>query len=88
MEDVLEVYQRLRDLEAPVVCLDEASKKLITETRVPISAKPGHPAWHDYEYVHNGTANLFAIFASLEDWRHVEVRKPIVWLRLSTARYR
>jgi uncharacterized small protein (DUF1192 family) len=73
MEDVLEVYQRPRDPEIPVVCLDEASKQLITETRVPIPAKPGHPTRHDYEYERNGTANLFMMFAPLEGWRHVEV---------------
>src|SRR5208337_1919258 len=46
---------------------------LIAETRVPIAAKPGRPARHDYEYERNGTANLFMIFAPLEGWRHVEV---------------
>jgi hypothetical protein len=73
MEDVLEVYQRPHDPECPLVCLDETSKQLITETRVPIPAKPGHPARHDYEYERNGTANLFMMFAPLEGWRHVEV---------------
>ncbi|HME22058.1 MAG TPA: IS630 family transposase [Acetobacteraceae bacterium] len=55
------------------VCLDETSKQLIAETRVPIPAKPGHSARHDYEYERNGTANLFMIFAPLEGWRHVKV---------------
>jgi hypothetical protein len=73
MEDVLEVYQRPHDPERPVVCVDEATKQLIIETRVPIPAKPGHPARHDYEYERNGTANLFMMFAPLEGWRHVEV---------------
>jgi uncharacterized small protein (DUF1192 family) len=73
MEDVLEVYQRAHDPERPVVCLDESSKQLISETRVPIPTKPGHPARHDYEYERNGTANLFMMFAPLEGWRHVEV---------------
>jgi hypothetical protein len=73
MEDVLDVYQRPHDPEAPVVCLDESSKQLIAETRVPIAAKPGYPARHDYEYERNGTANLFMMFAPLEGWRHVEV---------------
>jgi hypothetical protein len=73
MEDVLEVYQRPHDPECPVVCLDESSNQLIAETRVPIPAKPGHPARHDYEYERNGTANLFMMFAPLEGWRHVEV---------------
>jgi len=73
MEDVLEVYHRPHDPEYPVVCLDETSKQLIAETRVPIAAKPGRPARHDYEYERNGTANLFMLFAPLEGWRHVEV---------------
>ena len=73
MEDVLEVYQRPHDPEYPVVCVDETSKQLISETRVPIKAKPGQPARHDYEYERNGTANLFMMFAPLEGWRHVEV---------------
>jgi DDE superfamily endonuclease len=73
MEDVLEVYQRPRDPDCPVVCLDETSKQLIRETRTPIEAKPGRPARYDYEYRRNGTANLFMLFAPLEGWRHVEV---------------
>jgi hypothetical protein len=43
MEDVLDVYHRSRDPDRPVVCLDETSKQLIAETRVPIPAKPGRP---------------------------------------------
>ena len=73
MEDVLEVYHRPHDPDRPVVCLDETSKQLIAETRVPIPAKPGHPKRYDYEYERNGTANLFMMFVPLEGWRHVQV---------------
>ena len=73
MEDVLETYQRPRDPDRPLVCLDETSKQLIAEMRVPIPPKPGRPARHDYEYQRNGVANLFMIFAPLEGWRRVEV---------------
>jgi len=73
MADVLEVYQRPHDPACPVVRVVETSKQRIAETRVPIAAKPGHPARHDYEYQRNGTANLFLIFAPLESWRHVKV---------------
>ena len=73
MEDILEVYQRPYDRQRPLVCLDETSKQLIAETRVPIAAKPGQPGRHDYEYRRNGTANLFMMFAPLEGWRHVKV---------------
>jgi hypothetical protein len=73
MEDVLDVYHRPHDPDRPVVCLDETSKQLIAETRVPITAQPGQPARYDYEYQRNGTANLFMMFAPLAGWRHVEV---------------
>ena len=73
MEDVLAVYTRPRDPDRRLVCLDETSKQLIAETRMPIPMKRGRPARVDYEYERNGTANLFMLFAPLEGWRHVEV---------------
>ena len=73
MEEVLEVYRRPHDPKRPLVCLDETSKQLISETRAPIPMKPGSPARYDYEYERNGVANLFMIFAPLEGWRHVKV---------------
>ena len=73
MEDVLEVYQKPRDPDRPLVCLDETSKQLIVETRAPIPAKPGQPVRRDYEYERNGVANLFMMFAPLEGWRCVKV---------------
>ena len=73
MEDVLAVYTRRHDPDRPLVCLDESSKQLIKETRVPVPMRQGQPARVDYEYERNGTANLFMLFAPLEGWRHVEV---------------
>jgi hypothetical protein len=49
MEDVLAVfYTRRRDPDCPLVCLDEALKQLITETRQPVPMKEGQPARLDY----------------------------------------
>ena len=73
MEDVLEVYHRPQDPTCPVVCVDETTKQLLAETRVPIPAKPGQAARYDHEYQRNGTAYLFMMFAPLEGWRHVKV---------------
>lgn len=73
MEDILAVYTRPHDPDYPLVCVDETSKQLIAETRVPIPMKPGRPARHDYEYERNGVANLFMMFAPLEGWRQVTV---------------
>ena len=73
MEDVLSVYTRPRDPYRPLVCLDETSKQLVAETRLPIAIKPGQPARIDCEYTRNGVANLFMMFAPLEGWRCVKV---------------
>jgi hypothetical protein len=73
MEDVLDVYHRPYDERRPLVCLDEVPVQLVGETRAPVPARPGQPARYDYEYVRNGTANLFMIFEPLLGWRHVTV---------------
>ena len=73
MEDVLDVYHRPFDENRPLVCLDEASKQLVGETVQPLPPEPGQPERFDYEYVRNGTANLFMVSEPLLGWRHVEV---------------
>lgn len=79
MEDVLDVYQRPLDEKRPLVCLDEASKQLLSHARSPLpmtprtDLTPGHLARHDSEYVRIGTASLFLMSAPLLGWRHIEV---------------
>jgi hypothetical protein len=73
MEDVLAVYHRPYNAKRPLVCLDEASKQLIGETRQPLPAEPGQPERFDYEYERKGTANLFMISEPLLGWRTVRV---------------
>jgi hypothetical protein len=82
MEDVLEVYHRPYDPRYPQVCMDEASKQLIAETRQPRPAAPGRPARVDYEYERKGVANLFLFSEPLRGWRAVSVterRTMIDW---------
>jgi len=74
MEETLNVYQRLPDPMRPLVCFDEASKQLVDHVKTPIEAGPGHPIRiTDYEYVRNGTANMFMLYAPLEGRRDVLV---------------
>ena len=85
MEEVLDVYTQPHDPEMPLVCLDETSKQLVSETRTPVPMKPGQPERIDYEYERNGTANLFMLFAPLEGFRHVEVtdhRKAVDYAKI------
>jgi len=72
MEDVLDVYKRPMDPKRPLVCMDECSRQLIGEVRTPLPPKPGHPERYDFEYVRNGTCNLFVFSAPLLGWRRVE----------------
>jgi len=73
MEDVLDLYAEPYDPPRPKVCFDETPKQLIAETRVPLPARPGHPARYDYEYQRNGTCNLFLHFEPDVGWRHLAV---------------
>lgn len=73
MEDVLDVYHRPYDGNRPLVCLDEASKQLVGEVVEPLPPEPGRPERFDYEYVRNGTANLFLVSEPLSGWRAVRV---------------
>ena len=73
MEDVLDLYAEAPDSKRPVVCFDESPTQLIGEVREPIPAEPGKLERYDYEYVRNGTANLFVFLNAHEPWRHVKV---------------
>lgn len=73
MEDVLDVYAEPYDPQRPKVNVDETSKQLINETRVPLPAQPGQPQRFDYEYARNGTRNLFLFVEPQTGERHVHV---------------
>ena len=79
MEDVLDVYRRPLDPKRPLVCLDEGSKQLLSDSREPLPMQPalpgqsGHAVREDYEYVREGTCSFFMVFAPLLAWRHVAV---------------
>jgi transposase len=73
MEDVLKLYAEAPDPQRPVVCFDETPRQLIGEERVPVRAEPGKRARFDYEYVRNGTANVFMFVDVNRPWRHAKV---------------
>ena len=82
MEDVLALYEEPYDPARPLVCMDETSKQLVGETRLPIAAGPGRPRRIDYEYERRGTADLFLFTEPLGNWRCVKVtqtRTRIDW---------
>jgi len=73
MEDLLDLYALPYDPRYPVVTFDEVPYQLVSETQIPLPAKPGQPVRYDFEYKREGTRNLFICFQPLLGWRHVEV---------------
>jgi hypothetical protein len=73
MEDVLDLYEEAYDPQYPTVCFDEKPVILHSEPRPSLPAAPGQPERRDYEYVREGTANLFVMVEPLAGWRHVRV---------------
>jgi hypothetical protein len=73
MEDVLDLYAEPYDPRHPTVCLDEKPVVLHAEARPSQPAAPGRPERRDYEYVRQGTADLFVMVEPLAGWRHTEV---------------
>jgi hypothetical protein len=59
MYDVLDLYEEPYDPQKPIINLDEKPKQLLGEKRTAIPMIPGSPEKYDYEYVRNGTANIF-----------------------------
>jgi len=73
MEDILQVYQRPYDPQVPVICMDEASKQLISEVAIPLPTKPRQVKRVDYEYARQGVCNLFILCEPLQGWRQVNL---------------
>jgi transposase len=73
MEDVLDLYAEAHDPKRPVVCIDEAMKQMVGETRSPIPPKPGRLERYDYEYKRAGTANIYLMLDRLRGWRHAKI---------------
>ena len=72
MEEVLDVYQRPYDPNHPVVCLDEARRQLISETRTGFTDDKG-VEHYDYEYKREGVAEVFMVAEPLGGRREVVV---------------
>ena len=59
MYDILDLYQQPYNPLYPVIGVDEKPKQLVEDSRPPIPMQPGKPEKYDYEYIRNGSANIF-----------------------------
>jgi transposase len=73
MEDILDLYEEPYNPLRPKVNFDETPKQLIGEERQPLRAMPGQVERYDFEYVRNGTCNIFVSCEPQAGWRHLAV---------------
>jgi len=82
MERVLAVYRRPYDPRFPVVNMDEQPVQLVSESRRKLPTRPGDTQKIDYEYVREGSCNIWMFVEPLAGWRSVRVtssKKAIDW---------
>jgi hypothetical protein len=72
MEDVLAVYERPYDENAPVLCMDEKPYQLLGDTREALPMEPGAVRREDNEYKRKGTCSIFIFTEPLSGWRYAQ----------------
>ncbi len=75
MERVLDVYTEAFDEEYPLVCMDEASKQIVSDVMPPLPLEPGRPRREDHHYQREGVRALFMFFDPIGGWRRVSTRE-------------
>lgn len=74
MEDVLDAYQTPYNNTHPLICMDEASRQLLSDVFDPLPLKPGKPKRVDDKYNRHGTCSLFLFCDPIGGWRRVGCR--------------
>jgi hypothetical protein len=74
MEKVLEVYQEAYDAKRPLICMDEASRQILSHVVEPLPMQPGTPRRVDDKYERQGVRSLFMFYNPIEGWRRVGCR--------------
>lgn len=71
METVLDVYQAPYDARHPLICMDEASRQILSDYTPPLPMAPGRWKREDDKYHRHGTRCLFMFYNPIDGWRRV-----------------
>jgi hypothetical protein len=74
MEEVLDVYQEKYDEKHPLICMDEASRQLLSDVTPPLPMEPSKPKRIDDKYERHGVRSLLMFYNPLDGWRRVGCR--------------
>lgn len=82
MERILDIYHEKYDETHPLICMDEASKQVLSDIDPALPMTPGHPRREDHHYERKDVRALFLFVDPLRGWRRVssrESRKRFDW---------
>ena len=80
METVLDVYQAEYDERHVLICMDEASRQILSDVSEPLPAKPKQGAkpgsWKrvDDKYARQGVRSLLLFYNPIDGWRRIGCR--------------
>lgn len=74
MEQVLDVYHEQYNDAHPLICMDEASKQVVSDVDPALPMSPGHPRREDHHYERKDVVALFMFFNPVQGWRRVSSR--------------
>ena len=75
MEELLDVYQESYDSRSPLICMDEASRQMLSDETEPLPMKPGSPKRVDDKYERHGVRSLLMFYNPIQGWRRVGCRE-------------
>ena len=75
MEEVLDVYRQPYDARHPLICMDEASRQILSDLVEPLPMKPGTPKRIDDKYERHGVRALLLFYNPVDGWRRVGCRE-------------
>lgn len=74
METVLDIYHESYDPTHPLICMDEASRQLLSDVTDPLPMKRGKPKRVEDKYERAGTCSIFMFYDPIGGWRRVSCR--------------
>ncbi|MCA9030199.1 MAG: IS630 family transposase [Planctomycetaceae bacterium] len=74
MEKILDIYQQQYDETHPLICMDEASKQVVSDVDPALPMTPGCPRREDHHYERKDVQALFMFFDPIRGWRRVSSR--------------
>jgi len=75
MEEILDVYQETYDEKHPLICMDEASRQVVSDVTLPLPMKPGAAKRVDDKYERQEVRSLLMFYDPIAGWRRVGCRE-------------